>query len=211
MAINMKILSHRGYWQCPEEKNQEVAFSRSFDLGFGCETDLRDHGGEIVISHDLATGEEITFEQLLQIMDGRNLPLALNIKADGLAAGMLELLNRYDHTNYFAFDMSIPEMVKQTDMQIKVYAPLSDVNQTPLLLEKSSGVWLDGFYSIWYDNLVIENLISQNLEVCIVSDELHGRHYEGQWSDIRNNKYLSSNKLLICTDKPEEAAAYFNK
>ena len=65
----MEILSHRGYWQCPEEKNQEVAFSRSFDLGFGCETDLRDYGGEIVISHDMATGGELTFEKLLQLME----------------------------------------------------------------------------------------------------------------------------------------------
>jgi hypothetical protein len=184
----MKILSHRGYWQCPEEKNREL-----------------------VLSHDMATGGEVTFEELLQLMNGRNLPLALNIKADGLAAEMLKLLNQYDHTNYFTFDMSIPEMVKQTNMQIKVYAPLSDVNQTSFFLEKSSGVWLDGFYSIWYDNLVIEKLISQNLEVCIVSEELHGRPYEGQWNDIRSNKYLGSSKLLICTDKPEEAVEYFNK
>ena len=34
-------------------------------------------------------GNEITFEELLQIMDGRNLPLALNIKADGMANEIL--------------------------------------------------------------------------------------------------------------------------
>jgi glycerophosphoryl diester phosphodiesterase len=205
----MRILSHRGYWQAPEEKNQLVAFSRSFDLGFGCETDLRDCGGELVISHDMATGGEMTFEELLQLMDGRNLPLALNIKADGLAGRMLELLNQYGHTNYFTFDMSIPEMVKQVGMQLKVYAPLSDVNQTPVLLEKSSGVWLDGFYSIWYDNQVIEELIGRNLEVCIVSSELHGRSYEKQWGDLKSNKFISSSELLLCTDRPEEASGYF--
>jgi len=205
----MRILSHRGYWQTPEEKNQLVAFSRSFDLGFGCETDMRDCGGELVISHDMATGGEMTFEELLQLMDGRNLPLALNIKADGLAERMLELLNQYGHTNYFTFDMSIPEMVKQVGMQLKVYAPLSDVNQTPVLLEKSSGVWLDGFYSIWYDNQVIEELIGRNLEVCIVSSELHGRSYEKQWGDLKSNKFISSSELLLCTDRPEEASGYF--
>jgi len=205
----MRILSHRGYWQTPEEKNQLVAFSRSFDLGFGCETDMRDCGGELVISHDMATGGEMTFEELLQLMDGRNLPLSLNIKADGLAERMLELLNQYGHTNYFTFDMSIPEMVKQVGMQLKVYAPLSDVNQTPVLLEKSSGVWLDGFYSIWYDNQVIEELIGRNLEVCIVSSELHGRSYEKQWGDLKSNKFISSSELLLCTDRPEEASGYF--
>jgi len=135
--------------------------------------------------------------------------LALNIKADGLAERMLELLNQYGHTNYFTFDMSIPEMVKQVGMQLKVYAPLSDVNQTPVLLEKSSGVWLDGFYSIWYDNQVIEELIGRNLEVCIVSSELHGRSYEKQWGDLKSNKFISSSELLLCTDRPEEASGYF--
>ena len=207
----MEILSHRGYWQCPEEKNQEVAFSRSFDLGFGCETDLRDYGGEIVISHDMATGGELTFEKLLQIMDGRNLPLALNIKADGLAESILVLLDKYNHTNYFNFDMSIPEMVKQTDLGIRVYAPISDIIKEPFLLEKSSGVWLDSFYSVWYDNELIEKLIGSGLDVCIVSSELHGRSYEKQWDDLKNNKFAGSSRLMLCTDRPEEAAGYFER
>jgi hypothetical protein len=205
----MEILSHRGFWECPKEKNQEVAFSRSFDRGFGCETDLRDCSGEIVISHDMATGGEMTFKQLLHIMNGRNLTLALNIKADGLAEGMHELLDHYNHTNYFNFDMSIPEMVKQIDMKITVYSPLSEIIKAPFLLDESSGVWLDSFYSVWYDNAVIENLIDKNLRVCIVSNELHGRSYKEQWSNLRSNKYISSSKLLMCTDMPEEAADYF--
>ena len=73
----MQIISHRGYWKNPDERNQHVAFVRSFDSGFGTETDLRDICGKIVVSHDMPTGNEITFEEVLRIMDGRNLPLAL--------------------------------------------------------------------------------------------------------------------------------------
>ena len=29
----MRVISHRGFWKSPEEKNQPVAFKRSFDLG----------------------------------------------------------------------------------------------------------------------------------------------------------------------------------
>jgi len=36
----MQILSHRGYWKETKEKNQEVAFERSFSLGFGKENDI---------------------------------------------------------------------------------------------------------------------------------------------------------------------------
>ena len=116
----MIILSHRGYWKSEEERNQEVAFHRSFDLGYGTETDIRDIQGKLVISHDMPQGNEITFEELLQIMDGRNLPLALNIKADGMANEILRLLKQYNHTNYFTFDMSIPDMVVQLKTELTV-------------------------------------------------------------------------------------------
>ena len=49
----MIILSHRGYWKSEKERNQEVAFHRSFDLGYGTETDIRDIQGKLVISHDM--------------------------------------------------------------------------------------------------------------------------------------------------------------
>ncbi len=52
----MIILSHRGYWKSEEERNQEVAFHRSFDLGYGTETDIRDIQGKLVISHDMPQG-----------------------------------------------------------------------------------------------------------------------------------------------------------
>ena len=70
----MQILSHRGFWKNLSERNTKVAFERSFNAGFGTETDLRDICGKIVISHDMPQGGEISFEELLQLMDGPNLP-----------------------------------------------------------------------------------------------------------------------------------------
>ena len=60
-----KILAHRGFWQSEDEKNTKVAFERAFDNGFGIETDLRDIKGTIVISHNMPTGDEMTFEEVL--------------------------------------------------------------------------------------------------------------------------------------------------
>ena len=143
----MIILSHRGYWKSEEERNQEVAFHRSFDLGYGTETDIRDIQGKLVISHDMPQGNEITFEELLQIMDGRNLPLALNIKADGMANEILRLLKQYNHTNYFTFDMSIPDMVVQLKTELTVFTGLSDILSPAVLLDQAEGIWLDCFNS----------------------------------------------------------------
>ena len=97
----MIILAHSGYWQEKSEQNQRAAFARSFNAGYGVETDLRDYCGRIVVSHDMPKGDEMSFEELLRSMNERNLCLALNIKADGLADLIRDLLESYHHTNYF--------------------------------------------------------------------------------------------------------------
>ncbi|OCG61279.1 phosphodiesterase [Gilliamella sp. Nev6-6] len=205
----MIVLSHRGYWKAIEEKNTEISFKRSFDLGFGTETDLRDHDGEIVISHDMPVGDEMRFEQLLSIMDGRNLPLALNIKADGLSKIIKEILKKYNHTNYFTFDMSIPDMVCQINNKLNVFTGLSDILNQPVLIDDCCGVWLDCFNSDWYDHTQIDNLIKQGKKVCLVSADLHRRDVSKQWDMIRKSKYVTNENLMLCTDFPEVARGYF--
>ena len=205
----MIILSHRGYWKNLYEQNQKVAFKRSFDLGFGTEADLRDADGKIVISHDMANGSEIFFEEVLQIMNGRNLMLALNIKADGLVDIIMETLAKYGHTNYFNFDMSIPDMVFQMKKNAVVFTGFSDILQTPVLFDKAAGVWLDCFNSDWYNADTIDELIIAGKSVCIVSADLHKRDKDAQWKIIKKCKNLNSQNLMICTDYPEKAKEYF--
>ena len=207
----MIILSHRGFWKTKDEKNTITSFKRSFDCGFGTETDLRDHDGEIVISHDMPKGDEITFDHLLNIMDGRNLPLALNIKADGLFLSIKNSLEKYNHTNYFVFDMSIPDLVCQVKNKMKVFTGLSDILTQPILLSECDGVWLDCFNSDWYDYTEIDRLLNQGKKVCLVSADLHKRNVSKQWATILKSKYLDSDNLMICTDFPEKAREYFNE
>ena len=63
----MRILAHRGYWKKPEEKNSKTAFLRALEFGFGIETDLRDSGGQVVVSHDMPRGGEMTLEQFCEL------------------------------------------------------------------------------------------------------------------------------------------------
>ena len=202
---NVTIIAHRGWWKSEHEKNTAIAFLRAFDNGFGVETDLRDIKGEIVISHNMPVGDEMSFERLLQIMNGRNLPLALNIKADGQAEEIKRLLEKYNHTNYFTFDMSIPEMVVQHKVGLNVFTGLSDIIQTPILFEQAKGVWLDCFNSDWFGESEILGLLNQNKQVCIVSPDLHKRDYKTIWG-----KYKNMSGIMLCTDYPDEAEEYFN-
>ena len=98
----MQILSHRGYWKSEKEKNTHGAFERSFSMGFGTETDIRDYKGELVISHDIADEKSVKLEDFFRIYNdfNKSLPLALNIKADGLQLKLKSLLVEYDIENY---------------------------------------------------------------------------------------------------------------
>lgn len=203
----MHILAHRGYWKNEKEKNTKAAFERAFDSGFGIETDLRDIKGTIVVSHNMPNGEEITFEELLQLLDGRNLTLALNIKADGQADEIKRLLDNYNHTNYFTFDMSIPEMVYQVEKGLNVFTGLSDIIKSPIMEDETSGIWLDSFNSDWFGANELKALLAKEKAVCIVSPDLHQRNNEEIWERYR---CLKNEKLLLCTDYPNVARRYFN-
>ena len=162
---NIEIIAHRGWWKVEDEKNTKIAFERAFDNGFGIETDLRDIKGEIVISHNMPKGNEMSFEDLLKLLDGRALTLALNIKADGMADEIKRLLEKYNISKYFTFDMSIPEMVYQHKTGLKVFTGLSDIIPEPIMADKAAGIWLDSFNSDWFGVQEIKNILNPALDL----------------------------------------------
>ncbi|EHZ0305119.1 hypothetical protein K4888_001154 [Campylobacter upsaliensis] len=50
----MQILAHRGFWREKKEQNSLASLAKAFEMGFGIETDLRDGGGNLLLSHDIA-------------------------------------------------------------------------------------------------------------------------------------------------------------
>lgn len=205
----MIILSHRGYWKDPAEKNLPVAFRRSFDLGFGTETDVRDCAGKLLISHDPPKGSEMTLDDLLVLMAGRDLPLAINIKADGLAVPVREAMQRHGHTNWFVFDMSVPDTRQQLLAGNPVYVRLSEMEPEMPWHEKAAGVWLDAFEGEWYDGATVQRLRAKGKQVCVVSSDLHKRSCNDLWPMLVPS--VNDNGVLLCTDRPEEAQEFFRK
>ena len=203
----MQILSHRGYWLNPEEKNTRIAFERTFRLGFGTETDLRDSNGKIVISHDMPTGGELFLEDFLQLAKDYEGLLALNIKSDGLASHVSNALRGFPGLKYFTFDMSVPDMRSYLDLGMPVYCRVSEVEKDLPWLDECLGVWLDSFVKDWYETADIKRYLSLNKAVCIVSPELHGRHHAYLWDTIRALK--NEKGLYLCTDYPEKAELFF--
>lgn len=207
----MEILSHRGLWVKQSEKNSSDAFKNSFLKGFGTETDIRDYLGEIVISHDPPKGKELSFKRFLEIYIeyGYGLPLALNIKADGLQKKAGELMKMYNVSNYFFFDMSVPDCIYYLNNNLPYFTRQSEIEHIPALLADASGVWMDMFYSDWVSNNDVALHLSAEKKVCLVSPELHKRDHLSFWNLLKKWKNISDNRIMLCTDYPEAAEKFF--
>lgn len=209
----MKIIAHRGFWINAHEKNSYTAFEQSFQNGFGVETDIRDFDGQLVISHNLANCACMTLDIFLQlyVKYSSQPKLALNIKADGLQAILENKLNLFRVENYFVFDMAVPDGLGYLRRGMKTYTRQSEYEAIPPYYEKADGVWLDEFDGHWLTDDIIEQHLSAGKSVCIVSPELHGRSFKKEWEHYRElEKEIGRDRLMLCTDLPEQAKEFFN-
>lgn len=204
----MLILSHRGFWTHPDEKNALGAFDRTVASGFGTETDVRDCGGELVIAHDPPMADALLLTEVLDRFDGKDLPLALNIKADGLATQLAKAMTGRT-IPWFAFDMSAPETIRFARLGLPFFTRHSDYEPSPLLYAKAQGVWLDAFDSEWYDREVVMRHLDAGKQLCIVSSDLHGRPVQPLWARLRQWGIAGQAGAMLCTDIPEDARTFF--
>lgn len=204
----MIILSHRGYWKTEPDKNTHAAFVRSFTLGFGTETDVRDSPAGLVISHDPPRGGEMPLTDFLRLLPNPDLPLAMNVKADGLAKPLKAAMDAAGHRNWFAFDMSIPDTVQQLRAEMPVFLRVSEYEPWPPgLLQRAAGVWLDAFEGDWWCAADVEAMLEAAGRVCIVSPELHRRPHLDAWARLA--PLAGRPGLMLCSDLPEDARAFF--
>ncbi len=207
------IISHRGYWIKTQEKNSQEAFSRSFSLGFGTETDFRDCNQKLVIAHDPPSGDEMTAEDFFRLLcdhGGSHLPLALNIKADSLQPYFVELLRKFEIKNYFFFDMSVPDALSYLRAELPVFTRQSEVEVVPVFYRQAQGVWLDAFDSTWWTPDTIQEHLDHGKTVCIVSPELHKRDPLSTWEMLRAHCKNLDDRVILCTDFPEKAKEFLH-
>lgn len=207
----MHILSHRGLWRDLDERNSVRAFAASFLAGFGTETDVRDLDGRLVISHDMPRHGALSLDAFLtlyaQCCPARDLPLALNVKSDGLGAMLLETMTLHGIKNWFTFDMSVPDLRQQLRLGLPAYSRVSEIEPVVALMDECAGVWADGF-SASPPVALVHRLLTEK-PVCIVSPDLHGRPHLEYWERLRKSGLADAPTLSLCTDHPEAAQAFF--
>ena len=205
----MKIIAHRGFWKTEAEKNTKKAIERAIENGFGFETDFRDCGGQVLISHNPPKGDEILAEEVFQIYKaaGSKEPLALNIKADGLQDMMAELLHKYDVTSYFFFDMSVCDTVIYIEKKLQIASRLSEFEKEMPFYRYSSVVWIDYFNSDGPTIQKVSETLKDGKIACVVSPELHKRDHLLMWEQLKS--FMNEQKFYLCTDFPDKANDYF--
>ncbi|SFS83281.1 hypothetical protein SAMN02910357_02104 [Succinivibrio dextrinosolvens] len=210
----MNILAHRGYWNKTIKHNSEKAIRYAIEKGFGFESDIRDYCERLVISHNIADKNaldaEVVFKWLHEFED--KYTFAINIKADGLKDVLSSLLTKYEISNYFLFDMSVPQMVEFMDMNLNFFTRQSEIELNPCLYDKAAGVWIDGFWSTdWITERLLKEHLKNEKKICLVSPELHGRSdYKLFWKRIKDY-VINDGNVMLCTDVPDEAKEYFNE
>jgi hypothetical protein len=207
----MQFLAHRGHWLNPPEKNTRAAFERAWSGRFGIETDVRDRLGMAVIAHDPPDEAAMGLLDFLRMraVHGAQTPLALNIKADGLAGEVRRLAALSDTRHYFVFDMSVPDTLPYLQAGVPVYVRLSEYEPQSPLLERAAGVWLDAFESDWWGLDLLRGLAGRGNSVAIVSPELHRRPHQTVWQAIGDAEPSVKDRLLLCTDFPDAAERFF--
>lgn len=210
----MLILAHRGCWNNRLPKNSPTALHNALEKGFGFESDVRDYMGRLVISHNIADEKCQDAEEVFRWLHEYNdeYCFAINIKADGLKDILRSLFDKYSITNYFLFDMSVPQMVEFREMGLRYFTRQSEVEPSPLMYDDAAGVWIDGFWSTdWITKELIEKHIDNGKEVCLVSPDLHGSmDYRRFWIKLKRSR-VNLNRVLLCTDYPDEAKEFFDE
>jgi hypothetical protein len=205
------VLAHRGIWYRVSDQNSPRALRAALEQGFGLETDVRDHLGELVISHDMPDDPDLTLADVLSWVLGVPGLIALNIKADGLGQALKNRLEPLAHPEIFAFDMSLPQARTFSNLDLPIAARVSEFESIQNLKRgpyaSSAYLWIDCFDSDWFlnDETLVEALIGRT--GILVSPEIHGRDFMDGWfwiRDLRSQGY----RVGLCTDYPLEFMAW---
>lgn len=175
------------------------------------ETDIRNIAEAIIIGHDIVDNK-CTFTDFLQAYSSfefsANNPssLLLNIKADGLAASIANLLDEFQVQQYFCFDMSVPESLSYEKHSLNHLVRFSEYEDNAMLVRSLNprGIWVDSFHGRLYNIETLIHFIDVAPNFFIVSPELHKRPITDDYLEWLERLYGKIGVCLnVCTDVPE--------
>lgn len=171
---------------------------------FGTEVDFRDRGDRLILQHDpFQDGEDAE-----PFFAGyRHGTLILNIKSERIEWRILELIKKYNISDYFFLDSSFPMIVAlMREGERKIAVRYSEFEKMDTILDlkgKVDWVWIDGFegFSLSRDDFLA--LKEAGFKLCLVSPELQGRK-----EDIQSYKHTMKERGITFDAICGKAANY---
>lgn len=188
--IIMELIVHR--INTIEELNQVPAEC-------GIEIDLRERTEGLILQHDPFRDGESFEEYLTYYNHGL---LILNVKSERIEFKILDIIKKYNISNYFFLDSSFPmiyHLAKDGEKNIAVrFSEFEGLDTVLAMRGKVDWVWVDCFTRLPIDRNNYSILKDAGFKICLVSPELQGR--DGDIERYKN--YLKEEKILfdaICT------------
>jgi len=142
----------------------------------GVEVDLRDYNGKLILSHDPFIEGEL-FEEYLEHY--KHSFIILNIKSERIEYKVIDLLNKFNITEYMFLDSSFPMMYKlstEGEKNIAVrYSQFESIYTVVKVERMFKYVWVDCFTKLPLNTYIHQLMKINEYKVCIVSPELQGR------------------------------------
>tara|TARA_A100001015_G_C15034324_1_gene735148 strand:- start:1587 stop:2729 length:1143 start_codon:yes stop_codon:yes gene_type:complete len=167
---------------------------------YGIELDLRDYGKELMLEHDPFTGGE-RFEDFLKSYDKSS--IILNIKSERIEYKVLELLKKFNITEYFFLDSSFPmifTLSKEGEKNIAIrFSEYESIDSVLLMKNRVKWVWVDCFNNFPLNQENYKKIIDAGLKICLVSPELQKHNIE-RINEFKTIIYKNNFKIdAICT------------
>ncbi len=142
----------------------------------GIELDLRDFGLDLVLQHDPFKGG-ILFEDLLKHYHHGT--MIVNIKSERVELKALELLQKYNVTNFFFLDSSFPMIINLSSRGERRnairFSEFEGIGTIRAVKDRVEWIWVDCFTHLPLNNEIYRELRATGLKLCLVSPELQGR------------------------------------
>jgi len=171
LIINTQFICHR------INKIDEI---KNINESFGLEFDVRDdhESNELILAHDpFVSGDNLD----LFLKRYKHNTLIFNIKSERTEIKCLELIKKYNISNYFFLDSSFPMIyllnIKYNNnnfaSRLSEFEPL---NFTENIKDYIQWIWVDCFTYLPLNKDIYNNIKKINKKICIVSPELQGQY-----------------------------------
>ena len=185
---------------------------------YGIEVDVRYHDNELILSHDpFHNSKDVDkLENVVEkYINKNNGIIILNVKTEGIEERCIELMNKFNYSNWFFLDISMPYFIKYSNISnnsiIKNFTPnnlavrfseFEPIEYALSFKDKVRWVWIDCFKNLPLNIECYEKLKLANFKLCLVAPELQKHDVERtkEFQDIikKNNFIIDA----VCTKNP---------